>query len=157
VPARNIFHNAIKDIRPGRDSAFLNNLTEFNDKLYFSANDGVNGYELWVSDGTTAGTQLVANIGPTITLNSSARYFTESNDKLYFAASSIGDDGYELWITYGTTEGTQLVKDILPGSLGSNPKDLIEFNGELYFTANDGVNSRERSLHLRFCPNLITL
>ncbi|WP_232023636.1 ELWxxDGT repeat protein [Microcystis viridis] len=32
--------------------------------LYFTANDNVNGQELWKSDGTEAGTVLVKNINP---------------------------------------------------------------------------------------------
>src|SRR4051812_4954434 len=40
------------------------NLTEMNGLLYFTANDGSNGQELWKSDGTVAGTQLVKDINP---------------------------------------------------------------------------------------------
>ena len=32
--------------------------------LYFVGNDGANGYELWKSDGTTAGTVMVKDIAP---------------------------------------------------------------------------------------------
>ena len=32
--------------------------------LYFQANDGMNGIELWRSDGTSAGTNLVKDINP---------------------------------------------------------------------------------------------
>ena len=50
----------IKDISvvPGDRFEF----TEFQDKLYFRADDGVNGKELWVTDGTESGTELVKNI-----------------------------------------------------------------------------------------------
>ena len=34
------------------------------DIKFFAANDGVNGYELWKSDGTAAGTMLVKDILP---------------------------------------------------------------------------------------------
>ena len=32
--------------------------------LFFFANDGVHGYELWSSDGTPSGTALLADINP---------------------------------------------------------------------------------------------
>ena len=33
-----------------------------NNELYFNANDGNNGYELWKSDGTASGTVMVKDI-----------------------------------------------------------------------------------------------
>jgi ELWxxDGT repeat protein len=144
----------VADINPGRGGSvysYSENLTEFNNKLYFSANDGVNGRELWVSDGTENGTQLVKDINP----GSSEGYpdssypgdFTEFNNKLYFNAND-GVNGRELWVSDGTENGTQLVKDINPGSsegypYSSSPRNFTEFNNKLYFTANDGTNGRE--------------
>ena len=34
-------------------------LTVFGNELFFSAGDAINGYALWKSDGTTAGTVMV--------------------------------------------------------------------------------------------------
>ncbi len=34
-------------------------IASYNNKIYFSYNDGVNGYELWVSDGTVARHRIV--------------------------------------------------------------------------------------------------
>jgi len=33
-------------------------------RLIFGADDGVNGHEMWVSDGTEAGTTMVKDINP---------------------------------------------------------------------------------------------
>ena len=113
--------------------------TEFNDKLYFTANDGSSGTELYVTDGTAEGTELVTDINP----GSGSSYpggFTEFNGKLYFNAND-GSSGRELYVTDGTAEGTKLVADINPGSSGSGPyrfTEFTEFNDKLYFTANDG-------------------
>ena len=39
-------------------------LTAVGDLVYFSADDGIHGEELWVSDGTTAGTRMVEDLNP---------------------------------------------------------------------------------------------
>ena len=140
----------VKDIRPGSSNYDYNNdfnpsgFTEFNDKLYFTANNGEIGNELWVSDGTTDGTQLLADINPGGNNSSSnASRFTKFNGKLYFAAND-GENGRELWVSDGTTDGTQLLADINPdNNSGSNPSSFTEFNGKLYFTANDGEIGNE--------------
>ena len=140
----------VKDINPGSGSSSIYDLGEFNDKLYFSANDGENGRELWVSDGTTEGTQLVKDINPGSSPygypnSSSPSSFTKFNNKLYFQADD-GENGSKLWVSDGTTEGTQLVEDINPGGGyygASYPKYLIESNDQLYFTADDNENGRE--------------
>ena len=152
------------DIKEGEDGfrgeyfvagSSLDEFTEFNNKLYFSADNGTNGQELWVSDGTAEGTQLLIDIDPNNN-NSSISYpgsphpssLTVLNDKLYFAADD-GVNGRELWVSDGTAEGTQLLADInnnpraYGGEYGSAPRELIEFNDKLYFSADDGVNGRE--------------
>jgi ELWxxDGT repeat protein len=115
--------------------------TIFNNKLYFIADDGVNGNELWTTDGTNAGTQLVKDINFGID-DSGAGSFTLLNNKLYFIADD-GVNGRELWVTDGTNAGTQLVKDIRPGIYTNYSYNLTQFNDKLYFTANDGVNGTE--------------
>ena len=147
----------VADINPGSNrsgfpySSFARYFIEFNGKLYFTANDGENGQELWVSDGTTEGTTLVADIRTVISnygysFGSFPRNFTEFNGKLYFNAGN-DEVGRELWVTDGTTEGTTLVVDISPGGnsyySGSYPENFTEFNGKLYFTANDGITGSE--------------
>ncbi len=106
------------------------------------ANNGINGRELWVSNGTTAGTTLVkdAYLG---TNNSTPLLFANANGTIFFRAND-GIHGYELWKTDGTTAGTVLVKDILSGinssSVSPNTSNLEYLNGFVYFQANDGVS-----------------
>lgn len=54
----------VKDINPGAAGSDIRNLTVSNGKLFFRANDGVNGDELWKSDGTAVGTVMVKDINP---------------------------------------------------------------------------------------------
>src|SRR5262249_45248093 len=59
----------VKDIFPGPGGSLplaptVPNLTNVNGTLFFRANDGVTGGELWKSNGTAAGTVLVKDIRP---------------------------------------------------------------------------------------------
>ena len=50
----------VKDINTGVDAdSDPTYLANVNGTLYFRANDGINGFELWKSDGTEAGTVMV--------------------------------------------------------------------------------------------------
>src|SRR5215469_15655303 len=52
----------LKDINPGLASSNAGSFTAYNGKVYFSANDGVHGVELWQSNGTAAGTVLLKDL-----------------------------------------------------------------------------------------------
>lgn len=116
------------------------NAMVLNDKLYFTAYTEEEGEELFVTDGTTAGTQLLKNI-KSGSAGSEIFDFTLVNNAIFFSAKGSG--GRELWITDGTTAGTNRVKDINPNG-SSNPTDLTAFDGQLFFVAEDaGKNSEE--------------
>ena len=165
----------VKDIYPGAyavsrigiisiNSSNPSEFTEFNDKLYFSANNR-DGRELFVTDGTAEGTEIVADINSGGIVDRYSSYdgsypsdLTVFNGQLYFAATSgdgdidvFGnliegegeDSGRELYITDGTNEGTRLFSDLNPGDASSDPSDLIVFNDRLYFAADNGTSGRE--------------
>ncbi len=90
----------VRDIYPGvtdgrLNSSFPDGLTNVNDTLYFSANDGTTGRELWKSDGTAAGTVRVGDINPG-TGNSNPSVLTSINGVVFFTADN-GILGRELW------------------------------------------------------------
>ena len=77
---------------------------------FFQATDADHGEELWITDGTPAGTRMVKDINPGVS-TSNIQYLTRFNDKVLFGAND-GEYGTELWISDGTEDGTYMVKDI---------------------------------------------
>jgi ELWxxDGT repeat protein len=140
------------------------NLTAFNGKLLFKGvNPSTAKEELWVTDGTDAGTiQLIVPDRP-----AGARPIDElivAGTKFFFTMEGVNNGsltGKELWTSDGTVNGTQLVYDIYPGTTtipadpndplsvpqtvanSADVKNLIDVNGQLFFTANNGLNGEE--------------
>ena len=115
--------------------------------LYFVANDGTHGYELWRSDGTGAGTTMVKDIrpGPGGSLGQFGENgVTDIAGTLFFWAND-GIHGNELWKSDGTQAGTVLVDDIRPGLPGLPLllSTTCRARFALYFRANDGTHGQE--------------
>jgi ELWxxDGT repeat protein len=100
-------------------------------RALFSGTDPLRGTELWITDGTPAGTRLVEDI------NSNAQGFASSvpshfaaldDGRVVFAADD-GANGVEPWITDGTAEGTRLLHDINPGAAGSGASGFARVSG----------------------------
>ena len=117
------------------------NLTAVAGTLFFTANDGTTGSELWKSDGTAAGPSLVKDIRPG-TSSSFPYDLTALGGTLFFTAYD-NTNGQELWKSDGTSGGTVLVKDIRPGTSDSYPYELTVAGTTLFFTAEDASSSRE--------------
>jgi len=108
----------VKDITPGKQSSTFSYLTSSNDTVYFSLvkdnnKTGSSTFELWKSDGTGKGTNILKNLGAFQLEN---LYSGLDPDTFYF--TTVKDDGnYEtldpkqLWKTDGTTKGTQQLKN----------------------------------------------
>ena len=131
----------VADIRPAISSSSPRQLTAIGSILYFSANDGISGFELWKTDGTSSGTTQVADIRPGIS-SSYPGNFTAIDNTIYFIAN-YGIRGFELWKTGGTSDGTSLVADINTNNSSYGPSSLIATENTIYFVHNDGTSGYE--------------
>jgi ELWxxDGT repeat protein len=114
----------------------------FGGILYFAANDGVQGTELWRTDGTEAGTYMLRDINPgsksAFGLVNGVFYvdfLAEAVGGTLFFAADNGLNGRELWKTDGTPAGTVLLRDINPGPAAASPSHMMNLNGSLLFWA----------------------
>ena len=121
--------------------SYPRSLTALGNTIYFSADDGVNGRELWKSDGTASGTVLVADINPG-KADSGPRNLTVVGQSLYFTADD-GVSGSELWKSDGTASGTVRVADIRAGLASSNPRNLTIVGDTLFLTSDDGIGGKK--------------
>ena len=135
----------VKDIHPSGGvyaGSYPSNFTNVGGILYFTADDGIHGTELWRSDGTLGGTKLVADIQPGDEFSSSSpQGLVSFNGKLYFTADN-GVHGRELWTTDGTEAGTARVTDLnTAGDSLAFDTQPVSFNGSLIFAATQGAAS----------------
>lgn len=107
-------------------------LIAFGDKLLFGGYADNTGDELWISDGTPAGTTLLKDISSTG--SSTPVPLFVAGGKAYFTAIERST-GRELWVTDGTSGGTTLLIDITGDSLWSTPTGFVEMGGLVYFLA----------------------
>ena len=126
----------VKDINPGISNGlgdyFEMTAIVHNGILYFRASDGVNGFELWRTDGTAAGTYLVKDINPGPG-DSNAGEFASAGNLLFFTVYS----GTQLWRSDGTLAGTYSIATFLAAT------NLTGYNGKLYFSADQTNNGQE--------------
>lgn len=129
----------VKDIWPGKiantdvgNGSFPEKFVNVNGTLFFIAEDGIHGRELWKSDGTEEGTIMVKDIriktgsGPTSVL-------TKAGSNVFFMAYDGIPEYNQLWKSDGTEAGTVKVKNIST-SVGVQG-EFTEVNGTLYFYA----------------------
>jgi uncharacterized repeat protein (TIGR01451 family) len=124
----------VKDINTSTDyppAGFWPEFAQANGLLFFFTDDGIHGSEMWRSDGTEAGTFLVADACPGIcdNLSGGARLPTAVGGNVYFTVTS------KLWQSDGTVAGTAVVQDLQRDFLVS---DMAALNGKLIFSASQG-------------------
>src|SRR2546423_9870188 len=91
-------------------------MPESGSNAYFYAATRDYGDELWMTDGTSAGTRIVKDIspGPGNAVHSST--ITSIGGGIVVFVASDGVHGHEWWRTDGTEAGTYMLRDIYPGA-----------------------------------------
>ncbi len=105
-------------------------------RCVFACDDGIVGNELWTSDGSFGGTQMLADINPG-SASSSPTSLTAWNGIVLFRAT--GGGATRLWRTDGTVGGTWVID---PAVGPRFPENLAAAGNRVYFTAsvNGGPN-----------------
>lgn len=109
----------------------------FGNRIVFAGDDGVHGREPWISDGTAAGTLLLADAFPGPS-PSRPTWFCDMGDYFLFQAT---DDlhGTELWRSDGTPGGTSMLVELQPTipnlALGSGPMWITRVGDRAFFSA----------------------
>jgi|CXWL01.1.fsa_nt_gi ELWxxDGT repeat protein len=111
-------------------------------------------HELWISNGTAAGTQLLLDIDPVD--ESFPRNLVAVGSKVFFAAQTALT-GLELWVSDGTVGGTAPVDDLEDGAGGSGLQRLRSALGRVFFAGNDGIAGSELWTSLASTPTSATL
>ena len=123
---------------------------------FFPMDDRIHGYELWRTDGTPEGTELVSDIQPGVN-GSEIRDIAVFKGMLLLSASGpsnkdedsdgvLDPGGFELWRSDGTEAGTVLLKDIESelSISGSLPENFTVLNDRMVFTATTESSGEER-------------
>ncbi|MBN8670314.1 MAG: T9SS type A sorting domain-containing protein [Chitinophagales bacterium] len=134
--------SVVKDINPGTTGSFPYRMAAFGKNLVFTANDGTNGYELWLKD--TSGTNLAFNINPAAASSFSStqnRTMAVVGKNIYFPANN-GTSGTELYRWDGTNPPT-LAAEVYAGTSSAGVDEVVAYKGKVYFDANDGNYGEE--------------
>ncbi len=142
----------VADINPtagvGSDPQLLVSLSPTPDttKVFFTADDGVNGRELWRSDATGGGTGMCKDIvaGPTgsnPTNLTAVTLVVQGNltPTLFFTVDSDGVNGQELWKSLGALDGSDTVQVSDLGATGATVGNLKAVGTMLMFTVGNSL------------------
>jgi ELWxxDGT repeat protein len=123
--------------QPVTELGAAHSLTVGGGHLFFTSYSPQSGSEPWVSDGTAAGTHMLADTAPGTEGVPLFGFRPFSNGVLFVANDAT--HGRELWFSDGTSAGTHILRDINPGAGDAIAlPDLALLGDVAYFAATDG-------------------
>lgn len=111
-------------------------LAVLNGYVYFSADDGKHGFELWRSNGTVHGTGLFADVVPGPAA-SGPRNIVATSDRVYFVDDITGASKEHLWKTDGVSVKLVETSSSQFSGLFAGIYQLTPVDGTLYFTEDE--------------------
>jgi ELWxxDGT repeat protein len=127
-----VINDGEHDVPASADPDFL---VRLGGAVLFAADDGLSGRELWVTNGTEAGTRLLRDLRPGA-LGSAPHDLVELGGKAYFFATANGASE-DLWQTDGTAAGTVRVKSLAVQGLPSWGRKLTRAGSQLFFVVDN--------------------
>lgn len=129
------------------DLESFGNIVKMNNLMYFISRNGFE-FELWKSNGTTAGTEKIRTILTSMDPYNTFARLMPGTSKLYFEMSYFHNHAFENitqhWVSDGTTAGTININTLNPNfSTGSFTNQLAVVGDTYYFTAFDAANGFE--------------
>jgi len=121
----------------------ISKLCSWNGRVFFAGATYNQGVELYVTDGTVAGTQLFKDICPGAT-GSNPKDFIVIGNKLYFTAVSVAGGKRELWVSSGLSFNTMKVKEVgeVRGKMEPLTANSMAFPQKFYFVV-AGANGND--------------
>ncbi len=132
-------HPFVQESEGGSDPGPLVRLGS-STRFLFAADDGASGRELWVTDGTAAGTRRVRDIWPG-TGGSSPHDLVAFGGKVWLVADDGG--GEALWASDGTEAGTVRVAPLAYQGIASRGRDLTVVGSRLFLVVDNDLLGSE--------------
>lgn len=144
-------HWMVVDIRQGisgSNPGSTTGLVPLAGKIWFNADDGVNGNELWSHDPATGISQMVADLNPGQQGSDPGTFsgLHAINDRWLLFDAQDGTSGYEPWVVDATTGSFSSLGDLNGGNSPSLPGFQLGFQqvgSIVIFDANDGNSGTE--------------
>ena len=114
------------------DHFLIDNLTGYDERVFFTTFDEQHGHELWVSDGTSDGTHVIDVVAGES--GSRPSQLTVIDGRLFFTANG------KIWHSDGTDQGTTIVRAEAEYFAADS---LTQVGRDMFFSAWDDLRGRE--------------